>query len=127
LALKHNPRLSDAESLLRTIKAVLENDPLAPNLPAAERRKRLAADLQHVRDRLDGCSTRDPSLASMQGDAGALLTQLQSGSENNLDTLRSGVALAYRAETATRTGCGPVTEWDQALVRIGQNLSGEAR
>ncbi len=124
----------DVAAELRMARLVLNNDPLSPRLPLAQRRKRLLDDLSHARARLETCVTR---LSGTSAGAPDRLVSLFTAIDDIEPTLEmeqlreapeaidAGVSLVFRIEQQTITQCGSPGELDQALLRIGRRHSSE--
>jgi Tfp pilus assembly protein PilF len=117
-----NARLDD---LRETTRLVLDGDPLAPRLTAADRRRRLSAALTQARARLDACLVNLPDdrrveLESLRRDADAAAAALQRNRASR-DLVDDGLDLVYRIERGAVDRCRiPASPFDRALVLIGR-------
>ncbi len=117
--------------LSAVVDLVLSNDPLTPRLASAERRRRLTADFEQAKRRLDGCLAGpipDPApLRALQAEADQFAAAIEDGAlRRSSDAIDSGFDLAYRIERATAAGCGPTDPLDRAVLLIGRRHGLEA-
>jgi tetratricopeptide (TPR) repeat protein len=107
---------------------VLHGDPLAPRLPARERRRRLTAGLEQAVLRLESCSSRSSGEASRSleslreevEDFRSELARARRGPDSR-DAIDHGVDLLYRIERAAAQSCAlPLAPLDRALLLIGR-------
>lgn len=88
---------------------VLGRDPLEPRLGAAERRRRLAADLADVQQRAAACAP-----------AAALEGVPKMPARLDQDAIEDALSAIWRIESAVIRECGPAAALDHALVVIAQ-------
>jgi tetratricopeptide (TPR) repeat protein len=120
------PRL---QQLREVAGLVLDGDPLAPRLPAGERRRRLSAGLQQAVQRLETCSSRSSgeaaarSLESLHKEVEDFQSELARArrGQDSRDAIDHGVDLLYRVERAAAQSCPlPPAPLDRALLLIGR-------
>ncbi len=105
---------------LRTIvDLVLTRDPLASRLPAAERRNRLLANVEHVAARSAACGGATAA-STLQHDIETLRGSLTRTKSIGRDVAEEGMDLIARAEEAIGGVCGPPAPLDRALVLIAR-------
>jgi tetratricopeptide (TPR) repeat protein len=121
-----NPDFSRLREMHDVADLVLERDPLRPRLLLTERRKRVMADVAHVKERLADCISGGTSsqpkrghLDSLRADLDAWEARARSARDRSLDPIEAGLGLVYRIEQQT-AACGPVSPLDRALVLIAE-------
>jgi hypothetical protein len=101
---------------------VLSQDPLAPRLGAAERRRRMLGALAHARDRLVTCAPGSPLAAELETAARRL--PRRPTTDELVEGLELVAAAQDRLDPACRTVDAPL---DEALrVIVGNHLPGPA-
>jgi tetratricopeptide (TPR) repeat protein len=127
------PVNGDVAQLRELLDLVLSNDPLAPRIGSAERRRRLIADLDYATRRLQTCSTTSPAsdaqnaAQALQDEADAFESQLAAAKVLDQDTVEVGVDLVDRVAEQLLKVCTPATSHDRAVALIGRQHSGEPR
>ena len=110
---------------LRTLTGlVLTHDPLAPRLPASERRNRLAADLAQVIGHLEACQARSSTnrrnasvdLEPPLAEARALDAGLRASKRTAPDQVDAGFDVVVRGERAADRACGSPDLLDRAIL-----------
>jgi Tfp pilus assembly protein PilF len=123
----HTERTRELHTLT---ELVLAADPLTPRLSMTERRRRLAAGLAQVIQRLDACRSRAPGvdpellLADARGFEATLPTRNR---PDAFDDVERGFELIYRSERFADRACGSEEPLDRALLLIGQRRGLEAQ
>lgn len=116
----------DLAATKRLADLIVEGDPLAPRLAAAERRRRLAAGQTHAAALPAACSARLSAdsdravLAGLAEDVRTLGQQLASRRGMDHDAIQEGVALIVRLAAFAADRCGPLDEPMQAWLLIGR-------
>jgi Tfp pilus assembly protein PilF len=106
---------------------VLADDPLAPRIGSAERRRRLTRSLRYVEGRLSECNLRGSDRAvtgdtdALKRDLEAFSLQLGRSAALEQDTIEASVDLIHRAAADLAQACGPATTSDRALMLIGRD------
>jgi len=127
LARKYLHRTTDSSGTVaetRTIvDLVLDQDPLAPRLGAAERRRRVDAALTRARTRLAMCTTPQPDasrddVSTLQGALNAFEPRLRQRGAIDQDTAEDALELASRIERYAGNRCARPAPEDRALVLI---------
>ena len=124
------PDSQKEKRLLSLTEAVLDEDPLAPQLSSGERQSRLLEDFSLSLQRLDSCLTQTSTdqsaeLQSLKAEAVALQPDLERQNHPpDSDMVKAGVDLIFRIETTTSTRCGQPSVPDEALVLIGHKHNG---
>lgn len=114
------PASIDRVGELRAISDyVLARDPLAPRLSQAERRRRLAADLEHVSRRASECAAA-ANVTALQPQVDALRAGLERRRVISRDAAEDGMALISRLQQATVDACGRTSPLDEALLLIAR-------
>jgi tetratricopeptide (TPR) repeat protein len=118
------PRVRQARDI---VDLVLSRDPLATHLGSAERRRRLNANLDDARQRLNACVARRGGGAQSIDDELNLQTEAESFGRTlerqrvlEQDTVEAGVDLVDRIEQQVVRTCGPASVLDDGLMRIGR-------
>ena len=128
--------LDDVAETREIVELAISHDPLANRIGAAERRRRLSANVGYERQRLEGClaqhgpAVRDRASdekAALQVEVQVLDGQLQRASTLDQDTLEAGVDLVDRVARQVVVSCLPPTPLDRALVLIGHQHGGEVK
>jgi tetratricopeptide (TPR) repeat protein len=114
-------RLADMRDVARL---VLAGDPLAPRLPAAERRRRLRAAVDQATVRLEQClggaAETSGELESLQPRATQMRALLVRRNPPR-DVVDDGVDLVHRIEAVAARHCAaPASSFDRALLLIGR-------
>jgi tetratricopeptide (TPR) repeat protein len=119
----------DIDDVTRTrevVDLVLSIDPLARRVGSVERRRRVAASLDYVDQRLTACiaagrSTGEPqTAATLAQEAATLREQLKASTPLEQDAIEEGVDLFGRIEQYVSQTCPPPTARDQALTLIAR-------
>ncbi|HEY6212795.1 MAG TPA: tetratricopeptide repeat protein, partial [Vicinamibacterales bacterium] len=113
--LRRAPRGADGDTL-DVADRVLADDPLASRIGIAERRRRLASDVEYGWRRLSECAPGSADEAGLLRDAYALAKHPAS----DQDEIEAGVDLVTRIGHRLVDSCPPVTPRDRALVLIGR-------
>jgi tetratricopeptide (TPR) repeat protein len=111
-------RDAEARELRELADLVLQYDPLAPGVGAAERQRRLLAALQAVRQHLDACASTDAWRALVQ-EVDASSASVRRARRADPDALVAGVDLVGRAEQAAGS-CGTPSPLDRALALVAR-------
>lgn len=134
LAQSYLRRLPDDAGDLRDsrelVNLVLSRDPLAIRIGAAERRRRLVADITDVHQRMHACienGNASAASAALDGEVEAFETQLTHTGVLEQDTVETGVDLIDRLEQDLGSRCGPATPLDRALALIGRRHAADAK
>lgn len=103
---------------------VLDQDPLAPRLGAAERRRRIDAALTRARTRLAMCTTTTPDTtaddrATLQTALDRFQPRLRQRGAIDQDTAEDALELTSRIERSAGSRCAPPALEDRALLLIG--------
>lgn len=109
---------TEARDLREVADLVITNDPLAPRLGYAERRRRLAADLRAVAARLQTCGAADASTLAKDLETFAARLRRQDA-RNDPDQIETGIDLVERGEQGS-SACGTPSSLDRALVLIAR-------
>ena len=118
---------TDALVEIRTVTdLVLDADPLAPRLGAAERRRRLSMIVTQALRRLDACllspivgvTAPGVEVAAVRTEAQSLLDRLESRRQQSRDNLEEGLVVARQLEQLVGDGCGDEMPLDSAIVLI---------
>ena len=132
--LRRLPDASPALDNLRTIAdLVLSRDPVAPRLGARERRRRLLANVDDARQRLDRCLTArtagQPATEDLdlQAEVDRFAAEIEKARTLEQDTLEMGMELIDRMVRRAVEACGPPSALDQALTLIGRQHGYGAR
>jgi Tfp pilus assembly protein PilF len=134
--LNRAPRTPDVAATLALIDEVLADDPLAPRIGSRERARRLMANLEYARQRLEGCFTGSPSSAQRPPENASLDDEATDFATNTFksgtaaidqDSLETGVDLLDRISSYIATHCAPMTPRDQAQLLISRRHTGGAR
>jgi tetratricopeptide (TPR) repeat protein len=126
--LRAAPDTPEMTAMRATAELVLSRDPLAARIRASERRRRLTANLAHVRMRLEGCMVDsdppNPEFASVANAIEGIERRLrQSGADQDL--VDDGIAAVYGAERFLEPPrCGPLLPIDRALLIIAERHGG---
>ena len=117
-------------SRLRTIsELVLDRDPLAARLGAAERRRRLVMNLEHATQNLEDCAVPSPGqsgqtlrhLDPLRIEVSGFFDQLRAANAPQVrDTVEDGLDLVNRVQQAVIRTCAASSPLDEALTRIGR-------
>jgi tetratricopeptide (TPR) repeat protein len=127
---------AEADGVARTreiVELVLSSDPLASRIGSAERRRRLAASLDYVEQRLQDCHGRGAADAGasptspVEQELAGLREQLKPSALLDQDAIEGGVDLVGRIEQQLATACLPLTARDQALALIAQSHAAESK
>lgn len=121
--LQWHPRDAAAAEMLRTSELVLDNDPFAPALSAAERRRRALRDFQYAARRLQACAQPSGELDALRTRA-AKLRLTPAALARDPDLLDSAMALVFDIESATTRLCGNPQPLDTALQLIARGHGG---
>jgi tetratricopeptide (TPR) repeat protein len=118
------PAFDDVRGTLDVVDLVLSRDPLANRIGSAERRRRLAADVDYARQRSTACVERRGT-QSTGGDAGLedelrALADALKASPLEQDAIESAIDLIARVERRVDEACGPATAMDRALLLIAR-------
>jgi Tfp pilus assembly protein PilF len=119
------PAIIDNRDLVELIVA---SDPLQPRLGGRERQRRLAADLEYARARLQAC--RDAAApGSDSPDTGALAQRAALFARRlrrslDIDTVEEGVSLMHQLIAAAAHACPPAALRDRALLAITPHQTG---
>ena len=106
--LRQTPDTSGEVAEAREVVALLlSNDPLAPHLGTAERRRRLNTVLAHARERLASCAAMP--------DAAAALPDVTGTRTLDQDAIENALEAVARAEAVAGRRCGPPAPLDAAL------------
>lgn len=118
----HSVRGDDETATLAAVAdLVLTRDPLASRISAAERRRRLVANLTHAHDRLEKClMAQMPDLAPLLAREMAGLRADRRSIARDADVLEAAVNLTYRIEQHAQARCGDATPLDRALLLVAQ-------
>jgi tetratricopeptide (TPR) repeat protein len=115
------------------VDLVLSTDPLASRIGSAERRRRLAAALDYVEQRLHGCpqdappdTERSPT-TPLELETASLREELKPPAVLDHDEIEAGVDLLGRIEQHLAKTCPPQTSRDQALALIARAHATEAK
>ncbi len=126
-----NPQSEKARQLLSLAEMVLADDPLAPNLTAEERARRLIPDFERSLQRLDSCLNQNSNsgttaeLQSLKAEALAMEPKLDQRKHlPDSDMVGAGTSLIFRMQKAASDGCGEPSVQDQALLLIGLQHNG---
>jgi tetratricopeptide (TPR) repeat protein len=126
----------DVDDVARTrsiVDLVLSSDPLASRIGSAERRRRLAASLDYVEQRLQGCRPEGAAAAGgnptamLLQEAASLRGQVTRSAVIDQDVIEGGVDLLGRIEQRLAAACPPVTAHDRALALIARNHAAESK
>jgi tetratricopeptide (TPR) repeat protein len=115
------------------VDLILANDPLAPRLGAAERRRRLAGDLVYAQNRLDECSARSAGRPAagdapdVERRARLLNTRLRSATGTDMDTIEDGMELVSEMVRSASQHCAPASLHDRALLAIASRHAADTR
>lgn len=124
--LGHTQTDSEAVRGLReVVDLVVSRDPTASRIGAAERYRRLDANLTYVEQRLAGCVAQHGNVPSddqrvLQTEVQAFARPLRRSAMLDQDTIESGIDLIERVERGIVESCGPQTAVDRALLLIGR-------
>jgi Flp pilus assembly protein TadD len=121
-------RLAPASARLAEVRNVVDlllaRDPLASRIGSAERRRRLAADLSYVRERVIACAGRlEPApveVPAMAEEASHFSRTLQASAALDQDTIEAGLDVIERIEQFLVQRCGPAAPLDRALLLIAR-------
>ena len=134
LARSYLRRLPDTADDLRDsrelVNLVLSRDPLATRIGAAERRRRLVANITYVHQRIHTCienGNDNAASATLDGEAEAFETQLTHSAVLEQDTVETGVDLVDRLEHDLVSRCDPSTTLDRALALIGRRHDADVK
>jgi predicted Zn-dependent protease len=114
------------EELLSLVQMVAASDPLAPNLTAQERQKRLLANLDQAMQRLEKCQSGggSPDFDVLEGEAETARAEIDSKTlYRDPGLITSGLGLINRIEDAADARCGAATGEDEALLLLGRRHS----
>jgi tetratricopeptide (TPR) repeat protein len=125
----------DDHELLRTVREVLDDDPLRPGLGNEERAQRSWNAFQQGLARLQACTgsnTASPSSEQPPSDLTLLVQDAKDLKERvNLRSLRKdpdlrneAMQLVFHIEETTSKSCGTPTRVDEALILIGKQHAG---
>jgi tetratricopeptide (TPR) repeat protein len=126
----------DIDDVTRTrevVDLVLSGDPLARRVGSVERRRRIAASLDYLDQRLAACVPADPSTgepqsaATLEQETANLREQLQESAPLEQDAIEASVDLFGRVEQYVSKNCPPPTSRDQALMLIARTHAMESR
>lgn len=130
-SLKLDPQSQKTRQLLSLVEMVTADDPLAPNLTAVERQRRLIPDFERSRQRLESCLNQTSNsgsgavMQSLKTEALAMEPQLnRRGHIPDYDIVGSAFNLIFRMENAASDSCGEPSDPDQALILIGLEHNG---
>jgi tetratricopeptide (TPR) repeat protein len=121
----HSETAADA---LDVSKRVLADDPLAPDIGAESRVRRLLRGLKRADERLATCLAKGNSgsalvasrLNALQAEVASLKPQLTAAqTRRDPDLIRSGLGVLYRVEAAVES-CGNADNSDRASMRIAR-------
>lgn len=122
--------LPEVEELLAVSDFVLLRDPLAARLSTEQRRQRLIANVERVRERLAACAddiSVSPALALVQKEVQDFAPLLEPAAfRDSSDTVETGIDLVMRVERAAGRVCAAPTALDRALEIIGRLSSAES-
>jgi tetratricopeptide (TPR) repeat protein len=130
---------ADAQLMLKTTELVLAADPLRPNLPPAERRRRIAAAFQQAGERATQClesQSIDQNSAATAADPLLRLRARWVGLEPKMrhdarsadaSALDDAMETAIQIEQAAQVRCGQPQGLDLALLLIARNREGAER
>jgi tetratricopeptide (TPR) repeat protein len=127
------PGLDNVAATLEIVGLVMADDPLAPRIGSAERRRRLVDDLAYVRQQVDTCVRQQaaPETTSkdspLRAEAEAFTNQLRRASVLDQDTLENGVDIVAQFARAIVQGCASPSARDRALVLIGRQHNAAAK
>ncbi|HEX6323103.1 MAG TPA: tetratricopeptide repeat protein [Vicinamibacterales bacterium] len=117
----HEP---DVEEMRELAQAALTADPLEVRLSNAERRRRLAAGINHLARAVAACLQRAPQTRPVLADHDAALRAAAEPSAartfEDPEAFESGVALVARAAAALPAACGPPDVTTRAWRLIGR-------
>ena len=103
----------DVRDTANVVDLVLSNDPLAPRIGSAERRRRLVADFSYASQRVASCLEQPPPLPRRRRwrfeEATAFENQVTAAAILEQDTVEMGVDLIDRVEGEIARRCGPPT------------------
>ncbi len=124
--------IDDVVRTRQVVELVLAADPLASRIGAAERRRRLAANVEYLQQRLADCvsSRSQPGSddeSELQRQGKAFQEQLSRRTALDQDDVETGVDLFDRVERHLARVCGPPTARDLALTLIAQQHASDAR
>jgi tetratricopeptide (TPR) repeat protein len=133
--LRRAPGARDEVNAARdTVEAVLSHDPLATRIGAAERRRRLTADLEYARQRLSECTaarntaTSRTDEADLQREVNQFLGRLEKPAlVLDQDTSEAGVDLIDRLAPNIAQACGTTNARDRALALIGRRHASDSK
>lgn len=112
----------DVSDTRQLVELVLGNDPLAPRLGVAERRRRLAQSLEHVQARLAACAAVPQSVdaGGMQKELAAYSQRVRSRASIDQDSVEDALGAISRVEASLNGRCGDADPLDRALVLIAR-------
>jgi tetratricopeptide (TPR) repeat protein len=126
LARSYLQRLPEDAGEVRTtrelVNLIISRDPLANRIGAAERPRRLTADINYVHERIHACIANgnvNTDSATLDSEAEMFGAELDRPVILEQDTVEEGVDLINRLEHDMNTRCGRPTTLDQALLLIG--------
>jgi Flp pilus assembly protein TadD len=128
--LRRLPTDSGVRTTRELVDLVLSRDPLATRIGSAERRRRLAAGLTYVHQRMQACveaGNGSADSAALDNEAKTFQTHLAHPGMLEQDTVEAGVDLIDRFERDIVARCGPVTALDHALALIARRHEAEVR
>jgi Flp pilus assembly protein TadD len=126
----------DIDDVTRTrevVDLVLSSDPLARRVGSVERRRRVAASLDYLDQRLTACIAAGPSTdethpaAALEQEAASLREQLKASTPLEQDAIEASVDFFGRIEQYVSKTCPPPTARDQALTLIARTHAMESR
>jgi len=115
------------------VDLVLSGDPLASRIGSAERRRRLAASLDYVGERLQTCrpdttSAADASPTTMfEQETASLRERLKPAEGLDQDDIEAGVNLLGKIEQQLARRCPPASPRDEALGLIAREHGTESK
>lgn len=112
-------------ALREVVDLIVSRDPAASRIGAAERYRRLDANLSYVEQRLAGCVAQHDNVPSdnqrvLQTELQAFARPLRPSVMLDQDTIETGIDLIERVERGIVDSCGPQTAVDRALLLIGR-------
>jgi tetratricopeptide (TPR) repeat protein len=104
------------------VELVLNNDPLAARIGAAERRRRLQVNLEHAREAMARCgapTTANPA-TGLTGEIDAYMSGLKPRHFIDQDTIEAGLDIISRVESHVTQNCSAAAPLDRALLLIAR-------
>jgi tetratricopeptide (TPR) repeat protein len=126
----------DMDDVTRTrevVDLVLSSDPLARRVGSVERRRRVAASMDYLDERLAACRPAGPAMeqphspATLEQEAASLRERLKASTPLEQDAIEASVDLFGRIEQYVSKTCPPPTARDQALTLIARTHALDSR